>query len=116
MKVAVIGSRSFGDWQLLRSALEKYEIGEVISGGARGADSMAAQWAKEKGIPIKEFLPDYKKFGRAAPIRRNDLIVDACEMLVAFWDGESRGTKYTFDLALKKGKSVEVVNFRSKAD
>lgn len=109
MKIAVVGSRSFNDEMLLRSTIEEYDASEIISGGAIGADRMAAAWAKDKGVPLKEFLPDYKRYGRAAPIRRNDLIVDAAEMVIAFWDGKSKGTKYTMDYAEKKGKYLRLV-------
>jgi hypothetical protein len=58
---------------------------------------------------LEEFVPDYKRYGRATPIRRNDLIADACEMVIAFWDGGSPGTKYTIDKARKMGKNVRCV-------
>jgi hypothetical protein len=114
MKIAIVGSRDFKDWGLLCSVMKEYRPSEIISGGAMGADSMAAAWAKEKGIPLKEFLPDYKKYGRSAPIRRNDLIVDASEMVIAFWDGTSRGTKYTYDYAEKAGKYLRLVIYKTK--
>jgi hypothetical protein len=111
MKIAVIGSRSFNDRVLLHSVLDEYTPTEIISGGAIGADSLAAAYAAEKGIPLKEFFPEYGKYGRAAPIKRNNQIVDACDMVVAFWDGESHGTKYTMDHVKKKGKEVRCVLF-----
>ncbi len=114
MKIAVVGSRSFNDEMLLRSTIEEYDASEIISGGAIGADRLAAAWAKDKGVPLKEFLPDYKRYGRAAPIRRNDLIVDAAEMVIAFWDGKSKGTKYTMDYAEKKGKNLRLVIYKDK--
>ena len=109
MKVAVIGSREFKDYSLLVQFLDKKKISKIISGGARGADSLAVQYAKENDIELLEFLPDYKKHGRGAPLIRNKLIVDASDQVVAFWNGESRGTKYTIDYAKKIGKGVEVV-------
>jgi len=116
MKIAVVGSRGFKDWGLLRLVMSEYNPSEIISGGAIGADSMAAAWAREKGIPLKEILPDYNRYGRAAPIRRNDLIVDAAEMVIAFWDGKSKGTKYIMDYAEKGGKYLRLVIYTKTKD
>ena len=109
MRIAIIGSRTFTDKRLFKSVLEEYNPTKIISGGAKGADSLASKWASEHSIPLTEFLPDYKRYGRAAPIRRNDLIVDAADLVIAFWDGKSRGTKYTIDYARKLVKEVRIV-------
>jgi hypothetical protein len=102
MKVAVIGSRSFQDKKLLEMELSKIDITELISGGAKGADNLAENYAEANNIPVKIFLPDYDRFGRGAPLKRNHHIVDAADQLIAFWDEKSKGTKYTIDLARKK--------------
>ena len=109
MKIAVIGSREFKDYSLLMQFLDEKKISKIISGGARGADSLAVKYARENNIDLQEFLPDYTKYGRGAPLIRNKLIVDASDQVVAFWDGQSRGTKHTIDYAKKIGKGVEVV-------
>lgn len=104
MKVAIIGSRS----------VTALNIGEylpactttIVSGGSRGVDSLAAEYARAHGIELIEFLPDYKRYGRGAPLQRNALIVEACDIVLAFWDGVSRGTKYTINLAKQAGKEV----------
>lgn len=111
MRIAVVGSRGFTNKELLDSTLSEYNPTEIVSGGARGADRMAADWANEHRITLTEFYPDYDKYGRAAPIKRNDLIVDAADMVIAFWDGKSTGTKYTMNYAKKKGKEVRVIMF-----
>jgi hypothetical protein len=111
MKIADIGSRSFDDSKLLTETLSEFSPSEIFSGGAIGADQLAASWAKLNGISLKEFLPDYKRYGRSAPIRRNDLIVEAADIVIAFWDGSSRGTKYTIDYATKLKKIIKVVKF-----
>lgn len=111
MKIAVVGSRTFKDESLLSITLSEYYPEEIISGGAVGADQLAAAWAKSNNINIKEFLPDYGRYGRSAPIRRNDLIVDAADMVIAFWDGSSRGTKYTIDYAEKMKKVIKIIKF-----
>ena len=92
MKTAIIGSRS-----LTVTNLEKYlpaDTTEIVSGGARGIDTCAREYTKRCGIPLTEFLPDYEKYGKAAPLFRNDLIVEYSDMVIAFWDGKSRGTQY----------------------
>jgi hypothetical protein len=111
MKIAVIGSRSFNDAEKLQSVLNEYSPTEIISGGAIGAEQLAAAYAEEKGIPMQEFFPEYNKYGRSAPIRRNDQIVNASDIVVAFWDGESRGTKYTINYAKKRKKVVRCILF-----
>lgn len=92
MKVAIIGSRS-----LTVTDFEKYlpaDTTEIVSEGAVGIDTCAREYAKRCGIPLTEFLPDYDKYGRRAPLLRNDLIVEYADMVIAFWDGKSRGTQY----------------------
>ena len=111
MKLAVIGSRGFSDYGQLATELDKYQIECIISGGAKGADQLAARYAREKNIPLVEHLPEYEKYGRRAPLVRNKLIVEDCEFLLAFWDGTSRGTAFSIDLAQKGGKKVEVVRY-----
>lgn len=106
MKIAIIGSRG-----LTVNNLEKYlpqEVTEIVSGGARGVDTSARAYADKNGIKLKEFLPEYEKYGRRAPLVRNDLIIDYADVVFAFWDGKSRGTKYVIDNCKRKGKKVKV--------
>ncbi len=107
MRVAIIGSR-FEDEHLIdriRDNLPPYTT-EIVSGGAKGVDQAAAQIAKELGIPLREFLPDYEIYGKRAPLVRNDRIIEYADMVLAFWDGESHGTKYVIGECLKRGKRV----------
>lgn len=96
-KVIIAGSRDFNDYKMLceemRKVQEKIIIKEVVCGGAKGADSLGARWAKENNIPIKYFLPDWKNYGKSAGIIRNHQMGDYADYLIAFWDGKSRGTK-----------------------
>ena len=110
MKVAVIGSRTFNDYDKLNETLKKYEISLVVSGGAKGADSLGEQYAKENKIPTMIFLPDWKRHGRAAGMIRNTDIIEAAEMVIAFWDGTSKGTKDSILKADKLGKKVVIIN------
>lgn len=106
MKIAVIGSRN-----LIINNLGDYlpiNVTEIISGGAKGIDSCAKKYALEKGIKLTEFYPEYQKYGKGAPLRRNLKIIDYADIVLAFWDGKSRGTKFVIEQCRKKGKTVRV--------
>ena len=110
MKVGIVGSRS-----LVVYDLENYlpdECDKIISGGAVGIDKCAADYAAKKGIELEEFLPDYEKYGKAAPIVRNKLIADASDLVIAFWDGCSKGTKMIIEYCNKTGKKCVVTKIR----
>jgi hypothetical protein len=109
MKLAVVGSRSFFNYKMLSDKLSKLEITEIVSGGAFGADYLAEQYAKEHKLPITVFKPDWDKYGKSAGYIRNKLIVDYAEQCIAFWDGKSKGTKNTIDLAKKEKKLYKIV-------
>ncbi len=107
MKLAVIGSRglvveNLGDY--LPSG-----VSELVSGGAKGVDTCAAVYARENGIPLTEFLPDYARYGRGAPHVRNREIAEYADEMLAFWDGHSKGTARTAELFRKLGKKVKIV-------
>lgn len=107
MKVAIIGSRN-----LEISDLARYippETAEIVSGGAKGIDSCAKQFALSNGIKYTEFIPDYERYGRAAPIRRNDKIIEYADVVIAFWNGKSKGTQYVIESCNKKNKQVRVI-------
>jgi predicted Rossmann fold nucleotide-binding protein DprA/Smf involved in DNA uptake len=112
MKLAIIGSRGFSDQRLMAAKLDPLlgRVSEVVSGGARGADSLGERWGKKNELPVKLFLPDHKQY-RHPYHHRNRLIAEYCDNLVAFWDGRSTGTKYTIDYAKRIGKPVWVVKY-----
>lgn len=106
MKVAVIGSRS-----LSVSNLGKYlpnGANEIVSGGAVGIDRCARNYALSKGIKLTEFLPEYDKYGRYAPLKRNISIIEYSDAVIAFWDGKSRGTKFVIDKCRIKNKPIKI--------
>ena len=107
MKLAIIGSRG-----IIVEDIEQYlpdGVDEIVSGGAKGADLCAKEYAKKNDIKYTEFLPDYNRYGRAAPIKRNDEIINYADEIIAFWDGASKGTQYTVKRAQKLGKKVTVI-------
>ncbi len=107
MRVAVIGSRCEDDGleELIQEHLPPYTT-EIVSGGAKGVDHAAKTVAGNLGIPFTEFLPDYKMYGKRAPLVRNDRIIEYADMVLAFWDGDSHGTQYVIGECLKRGKRV----------
>jgi hypothetical protein len=111
MRVAVIGSRSFNDYEKLKEVLSKIDITLLVSGGASGADKLGEQYANEHNIPTKIFLPDWEKYGKRAGFLRNSDIINECELVVAFWDNNSKGTKDSIDKAEKQGKKVLIISF-----
>ncbi len=116
VKVIIAGSRNFNDYETLKNVCD-YIIGnpefkvEVISGNANGADKLGEQYANEKKYDLKIFKADWDKHGKKAGYIRNTEMSEYGNMLIAFWDGESKGTKHMIDIAKKKGMSSMVYNF-----
>ena len=106
MKVAVIGSRGLSVTDLGRYLPENTT--EIVSGGAKGVDTSAREYALSHGIKLTEFLPEYTKYGRSAPLKRNITIIEYSDIVLAFWDGKSRGTKFVIDNCRKLGVEVRV--------
>lgn len=107
MKVAIIGSRNITVENLGDYLPENTT--EIVSGGAKGVDICAREYAVENGIKLTEFLPDYARYRRGAPLKRNIQIIEYADTVLAFWDGESRGTKHVIDTCEKTGKEVKVI-------
>ena len=106
MKVAIIGSRN-----LIINDLQNYlpkNVTEIVSGGAKGIDTCAKEYALAHGIKLTEFLPEYKKYVRSAPLKRNLQIIEYADEVIAFWDGSSAGTKYVMDNCRKMNKKITV--------
>jgi hypothetical protein len=104
MKLLIVGSRCIEEFDL--TGYVPCDVELIISGGARGIDTIAEQYADSHGIQKLIFYPEYEKYGRAAPLRRNEKMVDISEVILAIWDGESKGTKYTLNYAKKKNKKI----------
>ncbi len=106
MKVAIVGSRSIAVTDM---GMYISDGDEIVSGGAIGVDSCAAEYAKENGLKLTVFLPQYERYGRAAPIVRNKKIVEYADKIIAFWDGSSKGTLSVIKYAEKMGKLCEII-------
>ena len=108
-RIAIVGSRNWRDIPSIDKFVEGLPKGTVVvSGGARGVDRIAEIAASRHGLETSIHLPDWDLHGKAAGFIRNRQIVDDADEVVAFWDGGSRGTKSTIDLAKKQGKPVRV--------
>lgn len=106
MVVAIVGSRG-----LCVTDLGKYlpeGVTEIVSGGAKGIDCCAREYALSHNIKLTEYLPEYNKYGRSAPLKRNISIIRAADMVLAFWDGSSRGTKFVIDNCKSSNIPVKV--------
>jgi len=113
MNLAIIGSRDFNNYNLLKETLEKYKlkITQVVSGGCRGADILGEKWAKENKIKTNIFLADWDKFGKRAGFIRNEDIIKNCDYCIAFWDGVSKGTKHSISLCEKYNKPYKIIKY-----
>ena len=109
MKLAIVGTRnpsiSYQDWA---DSINLTGVTTIISGGAKGIDSYAKRLAQENNIPIIEFLPEYNKYGKAAPMVRNQSIIDACDSVEAFPSKDSRGTTDSINKARKANKPITI--------
>lgn len=115
MKIIIAGSRNFNNYNLLKNTLVPFiaenNVKEIVSGGARGADKLGALLGEQMHIPVKIFYPDWEGYSKAAGIIRNHQMGDYADYLIAFWDGQSRGTRDMIEYMKKLGKHGTVILF-----
>jgi hypothetical protein len=118
MRIAVVGSRDFDDFSLFVKIMDRLrynkEIDAIITGGARGVDSMAEHYAEVNSIPVIVHEAQWDKYGKGAGYIRNKLIWDDSDFGLAIWDGVSKGTKHSFDLAKKQNKQILIFNYKDR--
>lgn len=112
-KLIVAGGRDFNDYarlsnELMELANDLYrnESVSIVSGVARGADALAVRFAKEHGVVLYEFPADWDAHGKAAGFYRNEMMGEFADGLLAYWDGQSRGTAHMIDTMTRLGKEV----------
>lgn len=114
-RIVVCGGRDFRDYALLERSLDTLLAGlppvEIISGAAHGADTLGEQYARNRHYHCHRFPADWQQYGRRAGFVRNELMVDQCDMVVAFWNGTSSGTKHTIALATAKDVALHVIRY-----
>jgi hypothetical protein len=113
MNIIIAGSRSFDDYDklviCLDNLLAKYSDITIICGLAKGADLLGKKYAEQKGYGIKEYPANWNRFGKKAGPYRNEEMAKVGDMLIAFWDGKSKGTKNMIQLAKKHGLIIEII-------
>ena len=121
MNIAIVGGRDFSDYTLLKESILSYISiygvpDNIVSGCAKGADTLAAQFAAEMDIPLLVFKPDYQKYGRGATLVRNTQIIENADVVFAFWDGQSKGTKDSITKAKKLQKELYIISYGEKTE
>lgn len=106
MKVIVAGSRNITDYSVIKRAIEasEYKITQIVSGGARGVDSLGELYAIENDIEVAIFKADWNRYGKSAGYKRNDQMAEYADALIAVWDGVSKGTKHMIDIMRRVNK------------
>jgi len=119
-RIIVAGSRTFADYALLDRKLSHIlqrltpDDTVIVSGTARGADRLAEHWAGQHRFEVLRFPAQWNVHGRRAGYVRNEQMLEVATGLVAFWDGQSRGTAHMIDIARKKGIKVVVVQYQAR--
>ena len=117
-RIIIAGGRDFNDYNLLKEKVdnlisEKQKTHQIyiVSGKARGADSLGEKYANENGLNIVEFPADWDKHGKSAGYKRNVEMAENADALIAFWDGDSRGTKHMVDIAKEKNLPTRIIRY-----
>ena len=108
MKLLIAGSRSIKEFDL--SPYITDDVDTILTGGADGIDKLAEKYADSHGIEKIIIKPNYTRFSRAAPLKRNEELVRKCDKALVIWDGKSKGSKHTADYARKLNKEVLVID------
>jgi hypothetical protein len=118
IRIIIAGGRDFNNYDYLRDKVsdfilmelppELWSQVEIVSGGANGADKLGERYARDADCKLTRFIPDWKTHGKKAGILRNHEMGDYSDVLIAFWNGTSTGTKDMIDYATKIGLLVEV--------
>ncbi|MFN2465166.1 MAG: hypothetical protein ABR598_02750 [Candidatus Dormibacteria bacterium] len=110
MRVAIVGSRHFPEMERVRAFVQALPAGAIVlTGGASGVDAAAGQAARDKALGLIKLPPRFEEAtDPGASVRRNQELVDSADVLVAFWDGQSTGTRRTVERALESGREVHV--------
>jgi hypothetical protein len=110
VRIAIVGSRDYPDMrQVVRHVCSLPEDTVIVSGGARGVDTVAVETAKLIGLKTCVYPADWDRYGKKAGFVRNHTIVENADRIFAFWDGKSRGTSHTIWLARQEGKTIHVI-------
>ena len=117
-KTIIAGGRDFMDYNLLKEKTDKilqekkvtHKI-VIISGCARGADTLGLRYASENAFDVEEYPADWDKYGKKAGYMRNVEMAENADALIAFWDGKSKGTKHMIDIATERNLPIRVIRY-----
>lgn len=117
-KIIIAGGRDFMDYNLLKEKTNKilqekkvtHKI-VIISGCARGADTLGLRYASENAFDVEEYPADWDKYGKKAGYVRNVEMAENADSLIAFWDGKSKGTKHMIDIATERNLPIRVIRY-----
>ena len=120
-RLVVCGCRDFSDYKLLSKEIDSFlknivnnRSVTIVSGGANGADKLGERYAHEHGLKVDLHPALWEQFGKAAGVRRNQEMANISDAVIAFWDGESRGTKNMIDRAREASIPCKVVQYQRK--
>ena len=110
MRTIIAGSRKIDYFGIVNAAIIKsdIEISCVLCGDAPGVDVLGADWANLNSITVEHYPAEWDRYGKSAGYKRNVLMAESAEALIAIWDGKSKGTKHMIDIAKSKGLHVKV--------
>lgn len=110
MKTIIAGSRTITDYEIVKKAIRDsgFEISEVVSGTASGVDRLGERYARENGLPIRQFPAEWNEYGKAAGPIRNVQMAEYADALIAIWDGCSSGTRHMIKAAEKNDLKIFV--------
>lgn len=115
IKLIIAGTRTFTDYAYMKRKLDKhfmrYRDITVLTGGARGVDTLGERWAFWWWWTVMQYIPDYQNHGKYAPILRNQEMVENATHAICFWDGKSKGTEDLIRKAKKWGLKVRIIRF-----
>lgn len=117
-KIIIAGGRDFMDYNLLKEKVNKilqekkvtHKI-VIISGCARGADTLGLCYASENAFDVEEYPAEWDKYGKKAGYMRNVEMAENADALIAFWDGKSKGTKHMIDIATERNLPIRVIRY-----
>lgn len=114
-RIIIAGCRDYTNYdeakKFIADSIMKFQMGNawiLLSGECRGADQLGESFALENGWEIEAFPAEWKKYGRAAGPIRNQKMVAACDAVVCFWDGKSKGTASLIEYAQKANKPLKI--------
>lgn len=116
IRLVIAGSREFEDYELVERVMHeirrKYDVVEIISGGARGADRLGERYALEHDINLTRVVPEWDRYGKRAGYIRNEVMAKITDAVLVFWDGKSRGSKHMIEIAKKYRKKLKVIEYK----